>query len=90
MKDHGVSLNEKCPCAQTHCPILGNCAICVQNHLEHRRHIPECFQDVLREKVRPLAELMEYKVEEGRPNDEYWKRQAETDFVQKSVARHKN
>ena len=89
MQDHGVSLNRHCPCKQTYCPIRGNCVICVQNHLEHKRHIPECFQDVLRDGVRALAEKLELKPADCRPDDDFWKKQAETDFLARSLAKHK-
>ncbi len=88
MIDHKISLNKNCPCAQTFCPIRGNCALCVQNHLEHRRHVPECIQDMLREHVHALADKMELKTTDARPDDAFWKKQAETDFVQRSIARH--
>ena len=88
MTDHGISLNRHCPCRQAHCPIRGNCVVCVQNHLEHCRHIPECFQDILRDSVRTLADKMELITTDGRPDDAHWKRQAQTDFLQKSLARH--
>ena len=88
MDDHGVSLNRNCPCTQKFCPIRGNCVLCVQNHLEHRRHIPECIQDVLRETVKTLADKMELKTSEGRPDDAFWQKMAQTDFVRKSIARH--
>lgn len=67
MKDHGSSLNKDCPCQQKQCPILGNCVICVQNHLKHKRHIPECFQDVVRPGIEAIAGLLELKTAEGRP-----------------------
>ncbi len=51
MKDHDISINEHCPCSQSDCPIRGNCVLCVQNHLEHKRHIPECIQNLLRPAV---------------------------------------
>lgn len=68
MKDLGISLNKDCPCRQTQCPILGNCVVCVQNHLKSGHHIPECFQDVLRPGVQTLAALLELKTIEGRPD----------------------
>lgn len=88
MNDQGISLNRNCPCTQKLCPILGNCVLCVQNHLEHRRHIPECIQDMLRESVRILADKMELKTEDIRPDDAFWKTQSETDIVARSIARH--
>ena len=89
MTDHDISLNRHCPCKQRFCPIRGNCVLCVQNHLEHRRHIPECFQDMLRDSIRTLADKMELKAEDARPDDAFWKTKAETDFLQRSLARHK-
>ena len=89
MQDHDISLNRNCTCQQRHCPIRGNCVLCVQNHLEHKRHVPECIQDLLREVIRTLADKMELKTEDARPNDEFWKEMAKTDFLQKSLARHK-
>jgi len=68
MKDQGISLNRDCPCQQKQCPILGNCVICVQNHLKSRHHIPECFQDVLRPSVGALAALLELTAIDGRPD----------------------
>ena len=89
MTNHGISLNRHCPCRQKFCPIRGNCVLCVQNHLEHRRHIPECFQEILRDSVRALADKMELRTEDSRPGDEFWRKQAKTDFAEKSVARHR-
>jgi hypothetical protein len=68
MKDEGISLNKDCPCLQKQCPILGNCVLCVQGHLKHKRHIPECFQDVLRPGLGAMAALLELKTTEGRPD----------------------
>ena len=90
MKDHGISINIHCPCEQKHCPIRGNCVVCVQNHLVHRRHIPVCFQNVLRDNVKELAALLELKTEEGRPSDEFWEKHAKTDFLVKSLNRHES
>jgi hypothetical protein len=86
---HEISLNRKCPCTQRFCPIRGNCVLCVQNHLEHRRHIPECIQDMLRESIRTLADKMELKTADARPDDVFWQRQAETNFLAESIARHR-
>ena len=68
MKDQGISLNKDCPCVQEQCPILGNCVVCVQNHLKGRHHIPECFQNMLRPGVQAMAALLELKTTEGRPD----------------------
>jgi len=86
--DHGISINVHCPCRQKLCPIRGNCVVCVQNHLVHRRHIPVCFQDVLRDNVKELADKMELNTAEARPSNEFWEEHAKTDFLEKSLARH--
>jgi hypothetical protein len=88
MEDHGLSVNKSCPCAQKFCPILGNCVLCIQNHLEHKRHLPECIQNMLRPTVQFMAAQMELKVDEGRPSDAYWQSIDRDEFVRKSSARH--
>jgi hemolysin-activating ACP:hemolysin acyltransferase len=91
MNDHGISLNQHCPCVQRECPILGNCVLCVQNHLENKKHIPECVQNILRPAVQALAKQMELRTEDSRPTPQYW---AEFDeekrsrLLQRSIARH--
>jgi hypothetical protein len=62
-----------CPCVQKHCPVRGNCVICVRNHRLHRRHIPECLQPALRDLVAELAGKLELGVVEARPSPKYWK-----------------
>jgi len=69
MKDHGISLNPLCPCSQTRCSIWGNCVVCVQNHLEAKRQMPECFQETLRPLVKPLVAQMQWTIGEGRPDN---------------------
>lgn len=88
MEDHGISLNKFCPCRQTQCRIRGNCVVCVQNHLEHRRHLPECFQDMLRDSIRSLAEMVELKIEEGRPGPAFWESSEMDERLRRSLARH--
>jgi hypothetical protein len=89
MKDHGISINKHCPCSQMECPIRGNCVLCVQNHLEHKRHIPECFQETLRHTVQALASQLELKTSESRPTPEFWKEFDGERFLQQSLDRHK-
>jgi len=88
MKDHGVSLNKHCPCTQSECPILGNCVLCVQNHLVHKRHIPECFQDILRPSIQALTAQMEINTTEGRPTPEAWKKIDKDKRLADALARH--
>ncbi len=67
MRDQKISVNKHCPCIQYDCSILGNCVLCVQGHLRHKGHIPECFQNLLRPQVEALAKYMEMKTEDSRP-----------------------
>ena len=88
MKDHGVSLNKHCPCTQAQCPIRGNCVLCIQNHLEHKRHVPECIQDILRPAVKLLADQMELAAEDARRSECFWRNFDVEEFVDKSIGRH--
>jgi hypothetical protein len=88
MKDHRISLNKHCPCAEPQCPIRGNCVLCIQNHLEHRRHIPECIQNILRPAVQSLADQVELKTSEARPNESFWRDLDKGEFLKNSINRH--
>jgi hypothetical protein len=90
MKDHGISLNKHCPCTQSECPIHANCVLCVHNHLEHKRHIPECIQNILRPAVQELADQMELKAEDTRPDAAFWSEFDKDGFLKNSIKRHKN
>lgn len=89
MTDHGISLNRHCPCTQQECPIRGNCVLCIQNHLVNGRHLPECIQNVLRPAVKDLAVQMELKIDDGRPDADYWSTYDKDGLVNRSFARHK-
>jgi hypothetical protein len=89
MKDHRISFNRYCPCTQSDCPIRGNCVPCIQNHLEHKRHIPECIQNMLRPAVQSLADQVELKTEDSRPDQEFWRDFDKDEFLKKSIERHK-
>jgi len=88
MKDHKISLNQYCPCTQVECPIRGNCVLCVQNHLDHKQHLPECIQNLLRPAVQSLAQQVELQTEDGRPNKSFWKTYDKEDLLKRSVKRH--
>lgn len=89
MKDHKISLNKLCPCSQAQCPIRGNCVLCVQNHLEHKRHVPECMQDLLRPAVQVLADQMELKTNDSRPTADLWVEFDSKSFLKKTLEKHK-
>jgi hypothetical protein len=88
MKDHGISINQHCPCSQSECPIRGNCVLCIQNHLEHKRHIPECIQNMLRPAVQTLANQMEFRTSDARPTPESWEQLDKKEFLKKPTGRH--
>ena len=88
MNDHGVAVNKHCPCTQAKCPIRGNCVLCVQNHIEHKRHLPECMEGILRPVVEKLAGLVELNTSEARPCADLW---AEFDcegFLKRTLDKH--
>jgi hypothetical protein len=63
--------------------------ICVQNHLDHKRHLPECFQNLLRDGVQTLARMAELKTGEGRPNPAFGKKFDRDKRLRESIKRHK-
>ena len=89
MEDRGISVNKHCPCTQPECPIFGNCVLCVQNHLAHKRHIPECIQNLLRPAVQDLVQQMELRTGEGRPAPDFWKTFDKQKHLAASLTRHK-
>lgn len=89
MKDYDVSLNKKCPCIQKGCPIRGNCVLCIQNHLEHERHVPECVQNILRENIKNLSKMVEYDSKDTRPSGNFWNEFDKEQFIKDSLKRHK-
>ena len=89
MNDYGISINKHCPCSQADCPIRGNCVLCVQNHLEHKRHIPECIQNMLRPVVQSLADHMELGTSDSRPTPAFREQLDKDEFLKKSIERHK-
>ena len=89
MNDHDVSINKHCPCTQAQCPIRGNCVLCVQNHLEHRRHVPECMEDILRPAIEFLTGLVELNATDARPSAKFWTEFDHEDFLEKTLDKHK-
>jgi hypothetical protein len=61
---------------------------CVQNHLDHGRHIPECMQNLLRPAVKLLAEQVELGTSDSRPSREFWTALDKDEFLASSTDRH--
>lgn len=62
----------ECPCSQIECEWHGNCFECVLIHRANRQHVPECLEEILRQKVRALALSVEYDVVDTHPKAEFW------------------
>jgi hypothetical protein len=88
MKDHKISINKHCPCTQLECPIRGNCVLCIQGHLDHKRHLPECIQNLLRPMVHSLAQQVELETEEGRPDKAFWETYDQDNLLNRAIKRH--
>jgi len=63
--------------------------LCVQNHVEHERHIPECIQNIIRSDIANLAQKVEFSTHEGRPSHEFWETYDKKSLVQRSLNRHR-
>ena len=58
VKDGG----EHCNCVKIECRHHGDCFSCVAVHRGHAMHLPYCFQDVIKERVKGILELAEVKL----------------------------
>jgi len=69
-----------CSCPNIHCEFHGDCYNCIHIHRYYKDHVPRCLQPMLREKVKGLAQAVEYSVENipASPK-EYWDYLNETD-----------
>jgi hypothetical protein len=63
---------DDCPCAQVRCHRHGNCVECIRVHRTRQEHIPECLQDMFRNRIRELAALVEYDIRDLRRTPAYW------------------
>ena len=89
MHDHKISTNIYCPCTQSQCPIRGNCVLCIQNHLDHKRHMPECMQNLVRPAIEALSKQVELKIDENRPDVHFWKEYDIESFLKRTLEKHK-
>lgn len=65
-------LADDCPCTQVRCHRHGNCVECIRVHRTRKEHIPECLQDIFRDRIRELALLVEYDIRDLRRTPAYW------------------
>jgi hypothetical protein len=63
----------KCPCPKTYCGWHGKCFECVLLHRHQGRHVPNCLNHILADKIKSLAETAELEVSEKKMTPkEYW------------------
>jgi len=55
---------DHCPCAVS-CKHHGNCLDCVSIHRGHRDHLPDCFKNLLSDKLQGILALTESVIHEG-------------------------
>ncbi len=63
---------DDCPCTQVRCHRHGNCVECIRVHRTRKEHVPECLQDMFRDRIRELALLVEYDIRDLRRTPAYW------------------
>jgi len=61
----------------------------MQNHLDHKRHIPECIQKHLRAAIESLAKQVELNTSEARPDKAFWANFDTTAFLKETLDKHK-
>jgi len=54
-----VKTNDHCPCKMA-CKFHGKCFECVTIHRGHKHHLPECFREMVNDKLIKLSELTEH------------------------------
>jgi len=45
---------------------------CIRVHRTRKEHVPECLQDMFRDRIRELARLVEYDIRDLRRTPAYW------------------
>lgn len=63
----------ECPCPKNYCEWHGNCFKCVLIHRYHKKHVPNCLQSILKDKIETLAKAAELEVNEKELTpEEFW------------------
>ena len=64
---------EKCSCPNVKCEWHGDCYNCVRIHRYYRDHVPRCLHPILRDKVKKIAQTVEFTTENIPSSPiEYW------------------
>ena len=56
-----IKTGDHCSCTAA-CKHHGNCLECVVIHRGHRDHLPNCFRDMVNERIAAISELTEHTV----------------------------
>lgn len=59
LKD-ALKTQDHCTCEVKDCKFHGKCMLCVLIHRGHRHHLPNCFRDMVNEKISIISELTEH------------------------------
>lgn len=63
----------ECSCPKVKCEWHGKCYECVRIHRHYGKHLPNCLQHILKDKVQAIADTIESTVErKPYTPDEYW------------------
>jgi len=65
--------NLRCPCPKTKCEWHGRCRECVALHRYSKRHVPNCIQQYINERLKAVARIGELtEVEDEMTPSDYW------------------
>jgi hypothetical protein len=71
-----IALNplfQKCSCPKAKCEWHGKCLECVTLHRYNKDHVPNCFQQIINDKIRAIASIGEMTaIEKEQTPSEYW------------------
>jgi len=64
---------QKCSCPKTACEWHGKCVECVTLHRYAKKHIPNCLQQFVNEKIKAIADIGELETtEKEKTPEDYW------------------
>lgn len=64
---------DKCSCPQLKCEWHGKCRECVMLHRAYQDHLPHCLKPIFQNKIKGLAEAIEFDITpKKRTPEEYW------------------
>lgn len=58
---------DHCPCKSTTCAYHGKCMECVAIHRANEDHLPQCFRNMVNERIRNVSGLTEHTSRNSKP-----------------------